>query len=761
MLFRRLLSLGVVVSLLLTGAAAAEQVRYDGWKFVRVVISAADQIDQIHALGGRLMGDGEGIGAVEYIFPPAAMEGLAALHLRYQVLNDNIQQAIDAERASLEQSRDVGPLDPAWFTDFKNYDQILAKLNQMAADRPDLCTVFSLGNSFENRPIWAIRITAPGGEKPMVVLDGTHHAREWITPMAAMWIGDRLVYEYDTNPTIHDILDTVEVVVIPVINPDGYVYSWSTDRYWRKNRHTPPSGSSCYGVDMNRNYDAGWGGEGSSSSPCSDIYCGTAAFSEPETQAYRDFVNANPRIVSGISYHANAELILSPYGYTSAVPPDPDGALFLFCDEAMHDEILAVHGRSYGYGPIYSTIYPASGGTVDWAYMSNGVFEFTIELPGSDFVIPASDIMPYSEENFEAARFLMEWSAGPVRITFPQGLPEYISPVEPTTFTVKIEDGYQTVVPSSATLYYSYDGGAFQTASLVHTSGVLYQATLPPAACGTTPRFYFSAAGTGGAVAYRPATAPDDTLTATVALVTAALSDDFESDLGWTITNDPSLTSGAWQRGVPPGSGQVGAPLADFDGSGKCFVTDNRVGNYDVDGGPTRITSPVLDLSSFEDPILRYARWIYCDDALPPSQDFLNVEISSDGGATWALLEQVSGTGNWVERQWQLTDVVSLTSQFRVRFSVSDNPNNSNTEAAVDAVRVYDVSCTSGVAGDLNCDGAVNVLDIDPFVLALTDPAAYTAAYSTCDIQLADINGDGLINTFDIDPFVVLLTGTP
>jgi murein tripeptide amidase MpaA len=759
MLFRSCLGVCLAAGLLLSGAALADQVRYDDYKLVRVVVGSVEQINQIHAVGGRLMSENEGLGAVDYLFPPDAMAGLASLHLSYQVLNDNVQKAIDAERARLEQLRDVGPLDPAWFEDFKDYDQIADKLDQMVADRPDLCTVFSIGNSFEERPIWAISITAPGGEKPMVVFDGTHHAREWITPMAVMWVADRLVYEYDTNPTIHDILDTVEVVVIPVINPDGYVYSWTSERYWRKNRHTPPSGYSCYGVDLNRNYDAGWGGVGADGYPCSDVYYGSSAGSEPEVQAYCNFVDAHPRIVSGISYHANSEMILSPYGYTSALPPEPDQSLFAFCDQTMHDEILAVHGRSYAYGPVWSTIYPASGGTLDWCYDAHHVFEFTIELPGIDFVIPPSEIIPYSEENFEAARFLMEWSAGPVRITFPQGLPEYISPVVPTAFAVRIEDGYQTAVPSSATLYYSYDGASFETAAIVHTSGTLYEATLPPAECGTTPRFYFSAAGDGGAVAYRPATAPDDTFTATVALVTMALNDDFESDLGWTVSNDPSLTTGAWERAVPRSPASVGAPSVDFDSSGKCFVTDNRAGNYDVDGGPTRLLSPTVDLSTFHNPILRYARWISCDDPLPPAQDFLNVEVSDDDGANWVLVEHVSGNGNWADRQWQVADFVNLTSQFRVRFSVSDNPNNSLTEAGVDAVRVYDVTCSTSGPGDLNCDGTINGYDIDPFVLALTDPGAYAASYPTCDIQLADINDDGLINGYDIDPFVALLTG--
>ena len=63
--------------------------------------------------------------------------------------------------------------------------------------------------------------------------------------------------------------------------------------------------------------------------------------------------------------------------------------------------------------------------------------------------------------------------------------------------------------------------------------------------------------------------------------------------------------------------------------------------------------------------------------------------------------------------------------------------------------------------GDLNCDGLVNSFDIDPFVLAVSDPVAYAEAYPDCDYMLADVNNDGLVNSFDIDPFVILLTGGP
>ncbi len=744
----------MVASCALADPAPTTRVRYDGYKFVRVQVREPADIERIRQLGGRPLSDAEGIGPVAYLLPPMAMDGLAELGVSYQVLQEDIQTLIDAERASLAARGDVDARDPGWFEDYKDSDQIYARLLALEADHPELCEVFSIGASIEGRNTWAMRITSPGGEKPIVVFDAAIHAREWISPMTVMWIADRLVSEYETDPTSHAILDTIEVVVIPVINPDGYAYTWDVDRMWRKNRRDI-EGSDCFGVDCNRNYAVGWGGPGSSTWPCDDLYCGTGPFSEPETQNHRDFVLANPRIVSGISYHSFSQLIMSPYGYSSTLPADND--LFLAVDEAMHDEILAVHGMQYDWGPIYSTIYPASGSTVDWCYDGAGVFEFTIELRDTGaygFLLPADQIIPTAEENWEAARYLMEWSAGPVKFSFPQGLPDYISPLAPTTLLVKIEDNYESVVSSTATLYSSVSGAAFTPTALTYLGGSLYEAQLPIAPCGTTALYYFGVQGDGGTVTFSPPAAPASTYSVGVAIVTAVLDDDFETELGWTVSNDPSLTSGAWERGDPVADAE--APAGDADGSGQCYVTGNQTGNWDVDGGPTRLTGPLLDLTTFDDPVLEYARWFGCDDTVPPSLDVLDVEISSDDGATWQLLEQVLSTPTWVSREWHLKDYVPLTEQFRLRFTVDDSPNNSVTEAGVDAVRVFDLSCP-GLLGDLNCDGVVNAFDLDPFILALTDPAGYALALPDCSIDNADCNQDGVVNAFDIDPFVELL----
>src|SRR5690606_31915284 len=150
----------------------------------------------------------------------------------------------------------------------------------------------------------------------------------------------------------------------------------------------------------------------------------------------------------------------------------------------------------------------------------------------------------------------------------------------------------------------------------------------------------------------------------------------FETADGWTVENI-SLSDGAWQRGVPIGGGVRGDPPTDFDGSGQAWLTANRSGNSDVDGGPTRLLSPIYDLSAFSDALVWYARWFDNDSR---DADRLDVHVSNDGGLSWTLVESVPHRDGWELASFLVSDFVPLTAEMRVRFSATDNPNNSVTE---------------------------------------------------------------------------------
>ncbi len=196
--------------------------------------------------------------------------------------------------------------------------------------------------------------------------------------------------------------------------------------------------------------------------------------------------------------------------------------------------------------------------------------------------------------------------------------------------------------------------------------------------------------------------------------------DDFETDKGWFV-EDIDLVDGTWQRAIPV-TGAQGAPSTDFDGSGRCYLTNNALG-ADVDGGPTRLTSPAVSLAEVIEPKLRYARWITCDDAGVPAEDFLVVEVSSDDGGSWVTIESVPHTVGWVERTIEITDYVTPTAQMKLRFSATDNPNNSITEAAVDAIEIWGLPIVE-VPGDYDHDGVIDLADYAYFPGGMSGPDA-------------------------------------
>ncbi|MFH0982056.1 MAG: hypothetical protein V2A79_11000 [Planctomycetota bacterium] len=281
----------------------------------------------------------------------------------------------------------------------------------------------------------------------------------------------------------------------------------------------------------------------------------------------------------------------------------------------------------------------------------------------------------------------------PLTISVPGGAPEFLPAGVPTVITVEIDEGSDAVVPGSARLHYRYNGGAFQTAPLIQVSGTLWHGTLPAPDCSDTPEFYFGVEGDITGPVYAPPGGSSEPFIAFVGTYVVVLDDDFEADLGWTVENI-ALTDGAWDRGIPVGGGDRQDPPTDYDGSGQCYLTDNVDDNSDVDGGPTMLISPTFSLSGASNPVLQYARWWANDDQ---DSDPFEVAISNDNGATWYLVETVANVpAAWVERSVYFTDVLGaepLTATMKIRFSASDNPNNSIDEGGVDAVKVFDIEC--------------------------------------------------------------------
>jgi hypothetical protein len=330
-------------------------------------------------------------------------------------------------------------------------------------------------------------------------------------------------------------------------------------------------------------------------------------------------------------------------------------------------------------------------------------------------------------------------------IELPEGAPWRIDPEVPTDMLVEIKDGSETLMPESATMYYRYDEGDFLSVTMEPLGGDLYQATLPPASCDDSPQFYFAATGDEGTTIYKPEAAPAATYSAIVANLTTFLSDDCESDLGWTVENI-DLADGGWGRGVPVNHDRHDPPT-DYDGSGQCYLTDNDpvTDNSDVDGGPTRLISPLMDLSDTENPQLRFARWWANDDQ---DGDPFDMEVSNDGGTTWVLMERLTNIPEgWVQQTLNLADFVAPTAEIQVRFAAQDSPNNSIDEAGIDAIELFELTCDLSATGDHDGDEDVDLYDYNWLQICFSGEGFLHPEGMSCEVF--DFNGDSDVDLDD------------
>ncbi|MCP4634101.1 MAG: T9SS type A sorting domain-containing protein [candidate division Zixibacteria bacterium] len=281
----------------------------------------------------------------------------------------------------------------------------------------------------------------------------------------------------------------------------------------------------------------------------------------------------------------------------------------------------------------------------------------------------------------------------PLTILFPYGLPELIAPGITTSFTLRIEEGGENYLAGSGRLHYRYDDGEFLTTELIDVEDDLYEAVLPVTGCEDTPEYYFSASGDNGSNVLSPADAPNSVYTAVVGEMIMVVEDNFETDLGWTVSGD--ALEGHWERGIPVGAGDRGDPTADYDGSGQCYLTWNETGNSDVDDGVTELTSPMFLLGDIEQAEVTYALWYTNFFGDNPNEDVFRTYFSNDDGESWIVADTVGpgSTVGWNVSTIVVNDILAPTNQFRIRFDASDYYGGSLVEAGIDAFKITKLDC--------------------------------------------------------------------
>jgi len=749
---------------------------YENHMVVSVRINTIEQLNAAMDLAESSWTERPGLGQVTLQITSDKLDALTKLGVNPLVQIEDLQAhnqqqwsaLVDRERqdianqAGAHRPQDqinlgVSSHDESWFTGYKQLSDIYAYMDAQVAANPDLITKADIGDTIQSRDILSFTITAPdepgnlASDRPVILWNGCQHAREWVSPMTVTYIASKLLDDADTDPEVAALLNSVRFVIIPVTNPDGYLYSWSNERYWRKNRRDN-FGSSFFGVDLNRNWDSvAFGGDGTSSDPSSDVYHGSGPFSEPETLAVSSLANSfGTDLAAHIDYHTYSQLILWPLGYASGlVTPEPDRTMFINLAGDLSALIQSVSGAFYD--PIQSWhLYPAAGTCSDWFYDDRDVPSFTFELrPASGagfdgFSPPASVILPTAQENWEAAKLFAQRTTQAMSLSHE---PLLITQANtPTPVTLSAAPGLSEVDPSTVMLHTrTGTTGSFDAITMVISGPSEFAGHLPGVPCDQTVEYYFTADSLSGVSMSYPVGGESSALSALSQEITIAFDDDMETSTGWAV-GQPSdtATTGIWERTNPQAT--AAQPEDDHThGAGTlCWITDGdagaSLGANDIDNGATTLTSPAMDATGTGGGAeLVYWRWYSNNAGAGPDADSMLVQISDNNGGSWSTLETVTeNAGVWVEKRFPAPD----SSQVRVRFIASDLGAGSIVEAGVDDLRIEAVGCTGNPA-DLNGDGDLNFLDVSQFL----------SLFGVQSPQ-ADFNNDDQWNFLDVSAFL-------
>lgn len=510
-----------------------------------------------------------------------------------------------------------------------------AELDTLKNLFPNLITSKQLiGNTIENRPVYMVKISDNPDvdeNEAEVLYTALHHAREPQGMMQMFYFMYYLLENYNTNPTVQYLVNNREMFFVPVVNPDGYEYNRSTNPagggMWRKNRRANVGGS--YGIDLNRNYGPYnyWNASngGSSTSPSSDTYRGTAPFSEPETDIIRNFLSQR-KIKNALNYHTYSNLLIYPYGALSHETPDS----LIFREYAT--DMTRYNG--YATGTDMQTVgYSTRGNSDDFFYdgdtvaNSGKIFAMTPEVGSSSdgFWPPQSRIFPLAQENLHPNLYYA-WVAGEyISLHNPNFAQPFFNPgntvqLYPIIKNKGLSTGYNVQVAlTSLSPYATINSGMINIDSIKSRNSAYAVSPLsfdisPSTPIETNIKLLFTTSTYG-------ATMSTDTVSIIVGYPEFLFIDTTNNPLNyWTIAATPATPK--WE-----------STTNAFYSSPSCY-TDSKDGNYANTATVTMTLTNPIDLSGYSNPRLSF--WTKFD--IENNWDYGQVEISTNNGSTWTAL---------------------------------------------------------------------------------------------------------------------------
>ena len=699
-----------------------------------------------------------------FVISEQELEIINSLNINYQIMIDNVEEFYQS-RLTGNYTREFGL---GSMGGYYTFDELVQNLDDLYNEYPQFVKEkISIGTTLEGRDIWAIKLSDNPNideDETEILYTGLHHAREPMSYMNLFYYMHWLCENYGIEEEATEILNTRELWFIPAINPDGLVFNEEIapngGGMQRKNRRlTCPS--EPHGIDLNRNYSFQWGldDEGSTGDGCGETYRGSSSFSEPETQAVRDFVESHDFPIA-FNYHSYSNLLIYPFGY-SYDNDVPEEDLITFIEYGQ--EMVQYNGYELGTGP--ELLYPVNGEACDWMYGEHEIFAYTPEIgSGQDGFWPATDrIVPLAEENLHPNKFLathggavlkaeLETLEGP----FIQG---EIYPLYLLIENIGLSESRGTTFISFSSSDLDLELENLEISEIDGRSEIEF---------GEFGSFTVGQNIDNGTVALINIEITNDDEVCRDAILEILIgepeiivNEDFESNSDWTIESTSS--AGFWERGIPNATfyeGQDVQPGYDHSENGEyCFVTGNGVANNvgfdDVDGGSTTLYSPLYNLSEHSTFIVSYWRWYTNNVGDNPGNDLWKVEISNDAGINWLSLEETNQTDNfWKNLQFTITsELFDISNQMQFRFIAEDiqypgdgGSGGSIVEAAIDDFSILVFNENDNILGDINFDLATDVLDIVLLVNFILD----NEVPSNSQINAADLNNDGILNVIDI-----------
>ncbi|KAL1595435.1 hypothetical protein SLS59_008368 [Nothophoma quercina] len=317
----------------------------------------------------------------------------------------------------------------SWYDSYHPYTDHLEYWDDLVHAFPKNSKKFPLGKSYENRTIHAFHLFGDknkGGygpktndkrQKPVVLWHATVHAREWISTMVIEYLAYQLIDGYKSgNANVTSFLDHYDFYLVPFHNPDGFIYTQTTDRLWRKNRQPRPTiNTTCIGTDGNRNWKFEWDAEppegGSTPDPCGQTYRGLAPGDTPENAAL-DALSARlskqgEGLRSFIDFHSYSQLVLTPWGFScDPLPETIDRMVYVANGTARAIEAASERNSTYQAGPGCQILYFSTGNSRDHHHGVHGAnHSWTLELSPADeagggFVLDPKEIWPVVKEQW-------------------------------------------------------------------------------------------------------------------------------------------------------------------------------------------------------------------------------------------------------------------------------------------------------------------------------------------------------------------------